>query len=54
MNWKEIWLKYFGTTEYLGINMGFWVSAAIVIMIVLIMNLICWKIKPLDKQKETK
>ena len=28
MNWKELWMTLFGTCEWLGLNMGFWVSMA--------------------------
>ena len=24
MNWKEIWMTLFGTTQWLGLNIGFW------------------------------
>ena len=38
MNWKEIWMTLFGTTEWLGLNIGFWVSMAAVALIVIVMN----------------
>ena len=25
MNWKELWMTLFGTTKWLGLNIGFWV-----------------------------
>ena len=28
MNWKEIWVSLFGDCEWLGLNIGFWVSMA--------------------------
>ena len=28
MNWAKIWMNLFGTTEFLGIDMGFWVAMA--------------------------
>ena len=31
MNWKELWMTLFGTTEWLGLNMGFWVALAAVL-----------------------
>lgn len=46
MNWTSIWLKIFGTTTLWGFNMGFWVSLSAVFLIVLLMNLIFWSIKP--------
>lgn len=44
MNWKEIWMTLFGTTEWLGLNIGFWVSMAAVALIVIVMNVIFWSI----------
>ena len=38
MNWKEIWVSLFGGCEWLGLNIGFWVSMAVVIGIVILMN----------------
>ena len=35
MNWKELWMTLFGTCEWLGLNMGFWVSMAAVLLIVI-------------------
>ena len=46
MNWKLLWMKFFGTYEWLGLNMGFWVSMAAVLLIVIIMNLVFWAIRP--------
>ena len=30
MNWKEIWVSLFRGCEWLGLNIGFWVSMAVV------------------------
>lgn len=46
MKWTELWMKLFGTTEYLGLNMGFWVSLALVLLIVFLMNVVFWGMKP--------
>lgn len=46
MNWKEIWMTLFGTTQWLGLNIGFWVAMAAVLLIVILMNVIFWGIKP--------
>ena len=46
MKWTELWIKLFGTTEYLGLNMGFWVSLALVLLIVFLMNVVFWGMKP--------
>lgn len=45
MNWKALWMNLFGTCEWLGLNMGFWVSMAAVLLIVIIMNAVFWGIK---------
>ena len=46
MNWVNLWMKLFGRTELLGLNMGFWVSMAVVILIVILMNVVFWSMKP--------
>lgn len=46
MNWTEIWMNVFGTTELLGLNMGFWVSMGVVAIIVIIENVVFWTMKP--------
>lgn len=46
MNWEKIWIDLFGTTTLWGLDMGFWVSISIVALIVILMNLIFWFIKP--------
>lgn len=46
MNWEKLWIDVFGTSNFMGLNMGFWVSLFVVILIVIIMNLIFWIIKP--------
>ena len=49
MNWNTLWLNLFGTTYFLGINMGFWAAMAAVCLIVIVMNAVFWGMKP---QKE--
>ena len=46
MNWKELWMTLFGTTEWLGLNIGFWVAFAAVLLIVILMNVLFWSMKP--------
>lgn len=46
MNWKELWMTLFGTTEWLGLNIGFWVAMAVVLLIVIVMNVVFWTMKP--------
>lgn len=45
MSWNKIWMTLFGTTKWLNLNMGFWVSMAVVILIVIIMNVVFWRMK---------
>lgn len=49
MNWTNIWMSVFGMTEWLGLNMGFWVSMAVVALIVVLMNVVFWGMKPKKK-----
>ena len=46
MNWKELWVSLFGTTEWLSLNIGFWVAMAAVVLIVILMNVVFWGMKP--------
>lgn len=46
MNWTNLWLKIFGITEFLDLNMGFWISIVVIILIVILMNIIFWGMKP--------
>ncbi|MCC8049122.1 MAG: hypothetical protein LIP10_00475 [Clostridiales bacterium] len=46
MTMTDIWMKFFGTTEFLGLNIGFWVSMIVVAVIVILMNVVFWGIKP--------
>lgn len=51
MNWTQIWIDLFGTTEWLGLNIGFWVANAAVLVIVVIMNVVFWSMKPLPRDE---
>lgn len=51
MNWTQIWIDLFGATEWLGLNMGFWVINAAVLVIVVIMNVVFWSMKPLTRDE---
>ena len=46
MNWATIWETLFGTTSFCGINMGFWVGMAAVLLIVVLMNVVFWGMRP--------
>lgn len=49
MNWTEIWMKLFGSTSLFGIDMGFWVSLGVVFIIVILINVVFWCMKPDDR-----
>lgn len=51
MNWTQIWIDLFGTAEWLGLNMGFWVANGVVLVIVIIMNVVFWSMKPLPRDE---
>lgn len=46
MNWTKLWTDIFGTTTILDLNVGFWVAMSIVVLIVIVMNIVFWSIKP--------
>lgn len=46
MNWLNIWESIFGTNEFMNLDMGFWVSMTVVAIIVVIMNIVFWSMKP--------
>jgi ribose/xylose/arabinose/galactoside ABC-type transport system permease subunit len=46
INWANIWLKLFGTTQWMGIDIGFWVSILLCALIVVVMNVVFWGMKP--------
>lgn len=55
MHWTTIWIDLFGTTTFLGVDMGFWAAMAAVCLIVILMNGVFWGMKPkkTDRRKET-
>lgn len=52
MNWTQIFLKLFGTTELFGINSGFWIAMGICLLVVIGMNLVFWRMKPVGEKKK--
>ena len=50
MAWSKIWLDLFGTTTWLGIDMGFYVSMGISALIAILMNIVFWSMKPYKKK----
>lgn len=51
MIWTNVWMKLFGTTTLWGLDMGFWVAMAAVALIVILMNVIFWNMKPKHNQE---
>lgn len=51
MEWKELWMTIFGTCNWMGLNMGFWVSMTVVLLIVVAMNVVLWRMKPRNGKK---
>ena len=49
MNWKDSRMTLFGTVDLFGLDMGFWVSMAVVALIVVVMNAVFWGMKPQKK-----
>lgn len=43
---RTLYMTLFGTTQWLGLDMGFWVSLGMVLLIVIIMNTVFWTMKP--------
>ena len=46
MNWAKIWMALFGITALWGVDMGFWAAMAAVMLIVLLMNVVFWSMRP--------
>ena len=49
MNWSHIWIRLFGTTSWLGLDVGFWVSMGISVVVALLMIVVFWAQKPYQK-----
>ena len=46
MNWNELWMTVFGTTHWLGLDLGFWGALAGGAPIVVAMYAVVWGMKP--------
>lgn len=46
MNWNGIFMYVFGRLSFCGLDMGFWVSLAAVTVIVIVMHMVFWGLKP--------
>ena len=51
VTWTTLWITLFGTDCFAGLNIGFWVVIAAVLLLVLLMNLIFWGMKPKHLRK---
>ena len=49
MKWNTVWIWLFGTASLWGLDMGFWLSMGLVLLIVILMNVIFWGMKPRNK-----
>ena len=48
---ENLWMSVFGTLDWHGLNMGFWVSMIVVALIVVVQNAVFWGMKPLPHEK---
>ncbi|MGL6217354.1 MAG: hypothetical protein ACRC36_04920 [Lacrimispora sphenoides] len=53
INWANIWLKLFGTTQWMSIDIGFWVSMLLCALNVVVMNVVFWGMKPKRNDDDT-
>lgn len=49
MNWTAVWIRLFGRTSLLGIDMGFWAAMTLVLLIVVLMNVVFWSLRPKNR-----
>ena len=52
MNWANLWMKLFGTTTWLHVDIGFWVSMGISLLVAILMVVVFWSMKPYQKKDE--
>lgn len=53
MTWSQLWMNLFGRTSFCGVNVGFWVALSAVLIIVIVMNVVFWGMKPKEQEKNT-
>lgn len=51
MNWTNIWIRLFGTRSLFGLDMEFWIAMAAVALLVVLMNVVFWGMKPGKRPK---
>ena len=49
MNFTNLWMTLFHTTTWFGIDLGFWVSMGISLLVAILMNIVFWNTKPYKK-----
>ena len=50
VNWTNIWLHLFGTTTWLGVDIGFWISMGVSLLVAILMVIVFWGAKPCKKK----
>lgn len=48
MSFRQLWIYLFGTSEWLGLDIGFYVSLGLVVLLIILMNIVFWSLKPLN------
>lgn len=51
MTWTKLWMDLFGRTSFCGIDMGFWVALSAVLLIVVLMNVVFWGMRPKEDRE---
>lgn len=51
INWAALWNNMFGTTTWCGVDIGFWVSMGISLLVAIIMCVVFWSLRPLKEKK---
>lgn len=46
MNWTSLWLQLFGTTTWLNIDIGFWISMGASALVAILMVIVFWLQRP--------
>ena len=52
MNWSKLWMDLFGRTSFCGIDMGFWAAMSVVLLLVILMNVVFWSMRPKKESGE--
>ncbi len=52
--WDRFYMNVFGANDWMGLDMGFWVSMFVTCLVVVIMNVVFWNMKPKPKHEQIK